>query len=190
MGRLNFFDLHKYGADFDVFIEAGTGKGLGVEYASKFNFKMLYSIEYVASLYEEAKKQFENVQNITILKGNSWEVFKLIFPVLKASKCVFWLDAHIPGVDYGLADFFDEKDNPDVMAPLVKELETIKSMRKDQDIILIDDLRFYKKDEFENGNLEDCHMFEGYDRIIALFDKSHHIKKHLDDDGYLEMRPK
>jgi hypothetical protein len=189
MGILNFFDLRKYSADFDIFIETGTGKGLGVEYALKFNFKAIYSIEYVVSLYEEARKKFEKMQNVSILKGNSWEVFKLILPVLKTSKCVFWLDAHLPGVDYGLAELFDEKD-PDVKAPLVKELETIKSMRKDQDIILIDDLRFYKKDEFENGNLEDKHMFNGYDRIVNMFSKSHYINEYLEDDGYLEMIPK
>jgi len=185
MGNLRHFDLSKYGAD--SFIETGTGKGLGVEYATSFGFKKVFSIEYVDSLYQEALNRFTE-NNVIILKGVSWEVLEFVFS-FKLGKCVFWLDAHLPGVDYGLADVSDEK-NLDIRMPLIKELETIKKLCNGEYVILIDDLRFYTKDNFISGNLPDEFMVKGYEDILNMFKETHDYKIHLEDDGYLEITPK
>lgn len=188
MGTLQFFDLNKY-KDFGVFIETGTGKGESLKHARNFKFKSIFSIECVDVLFFEARAQLRNT-NAVLLFGVSWKILRKLLPVLKYDKCVFWLDAHLPGVDYGLAEYFDEKD-PDIRMPLIKELETIKELRPEgKDVILIDDISFYNKDKFESGCLPDHLINEGYDHIISLFENTHSIVKHLDDEGYLEMVPK
>ena len=79
---------------------------------------------------------------------------------------------------------------PDIRMPLIKELEVIKGLRDGKDIILIDDLRLYTKDNFESGNLPDELMSDGYDYMVKMFEKTHVIKKYVNDEGYLEMIPK
>ena len=185
MGNLRHFVLSKYGAN--SFIETGTGKGLGVDYAASFGFKAIFSIEYVDSLYQEVLNRFIE-DNVTILKGISWEALESVFS-FKLGKCVFWLDAHLPGVDYNLANVSDEK-NLDIRMPLVKELETIKRLCNEEYVILIDDIRFYTKDNFNNGNLSDELMVKGYEDILNMFKETHDYKLHLEDDGYLEITPK
>jgi hypothetical protein len=189
MGNLNFFDLNKYKKQ-NIFIETGTGKGLALDYASQFHFRELFSIQYNQVLFDEAKLKYSDKKDITIIKGPSHLLLRQLLSLLWLDEvAVFWLDAHLPGTDYGLAGPFDEKD-PAIRMPLLKELEVIKKYRTGmQDVILIDDLRFYLKDDFQNGNLPDEFICEGYPEILDMFCKTHVIRKHLNHDGYLEITP-
>lgn len=151
-------------------------------------FHRMISIECVDTLYQKALERFKDAWNVVTMKGISWQVLEILLPHFPG-KCIFWLDAHLPGADYGIHTWDNEK-NLDIRMPLIKELEVIKELRNGEDIILIDDLRFYKKDDFQNGNLEDKFMVDGYDKIISMFQETHTIIKHLNDDGYLELIPK
>lgn len=186
MGTIQFFNIAEYAnKGYQTFVESGTGKGLGVAHVREY-FETVVSVEYMESLHKEAFFKFRNFLRVFIFLGVSWEIFETILPYI-SGKCVFWLDAHLPGVDYQLAE--DDEANPNIRMPLVKELETIKRLRSGQDVILIDDLRFYIKDDFENGNLPDRFITNGYNHILSMFKETHQIKKHLNDDGYLEMIP-
>lgn len=127
----------------NYFVETGTFGGQGVTLALRANFKNIRTIELDNHLFNEAKKRFANVKNVTLYKGNSGEI---LFDIIKDidEPITFWLDAH-NGV-------YDPKGNN---TPLLKELEEIGKHHIKNHTILIDDMHCCGRDLFDYITKED-----------------------------------
>jgi hypothetical protein len=173
MGLVSFFDLEKIKSENDckIFVETGTYKGEGVDYALRFGFDKIYSIEIFDELAEKAQKRFKNVPNVEIVHNNSVDGLISIMDKLD-SNCVFWLDAHFPGSDIGAKDYDEEKDEK-LNMPLLEELKLIAA-RGHKDVILVDDLRTFKEvpQEFKS-------RVNGFNEHMASIGQSHVTKERL-----------
>jgi len=203
MGDLKIYDLGEYRCKYnlDTFVETGTFRGEGVEYASKFGFDNIHSVEAVESLASDAEKMFTDKSNIKIHHGESFEVLEKILPQIE-SNILFWLDAHFPGADAHLVPYDNETD-PDKRAPLERELKLIKErVKTNNDVLIIDDLWLYEDGPFEWGSC-DAHFKKcGFNVtraqlvekdssfIYEMFEKTHNIEKSYKHQGYLIMTPK
>lgn len=154
MGLLIDFDLGqliaKYGCR--TFVETGTGKGAGIEYAAKCDFDHLYSIEIVHGLALEVALRFAKDHRITIIHGKSERGLKeALEEVPAADSVLFWLDARFPGADYGLKPYDAEK-NESLRLPVQSELRVLAGLRDlSRDVILINELRLYEDGDYEAG---------------------------------------
>ena len=72
MGELFIHDLKPYFHEngCNVFVETGTGEGTGLEYALRYPFEKLYSIEYMAQLWEHCTERFKDTR-LQILNTDS-----------------------------------------------------------------------------------------------------------------------
>jgi len=203
MGDLKIYDLGDYRCRYnaDIFVETGTFKGEGVEYASKFGFNEIHSIEIIKELADDVEKKFSNDETINIWNGSTADVLSKILPTLNGN-VIFWLDAHFPGADAHLVPYNNEKD-PDLRAPLERELELIQKRAKDyNDVLIIDDLWLYEDGPFEWGTCNDHFKRCGHDTtreelvgkdssfIYKLFDETHNFEKKYTHQGYLIITPK
>ena len=108
MGELFIHNLSEYFTKYDcyTFIETGTGKGTGLNYAVEYPFEKIYSIEYMEPLYEECKKTFADDDRILLLNADSVSGLEEILNTIPEDKNIlFWLDAHFPGADFGLNSY-------------------------------------------------------------------------------------
>ena len=145
MGNINIFNIGKLLINPGVrfFIETGTYKGEGVEFACAHNFEKIFSIEIFDEMASEASRKFSHDERVSIINDNSSSGLKSILSELKGNS-LFWLDAHFPMADAGLRGYEDEKD-PNLNIPLLKELEIISTRRdKYNDVMIIDDLRLFE----------------------------------------------
>ena len=105
---------------------------------------------------------------------------------------LFWLDAHYPGADVGLAGYADEAD-ASLRLPLREELEQIARHRAGRDVILIDDLRIYETGDWDDGPLPPDAPGNptpgGADWMRALFAGTHRAVTVNRDQGYLMLLP-
>ena len=75
------------------------------------------------------------------------------------------------------------------IAPLQKELEIIRKLRpRNSDIIIIDDLRLYAKDNYQNENCG-TRVTENIDWVVDLMGDKFGCLKSLEDEGYLVIVP-
>jgi len=121
----------------DTFIETGTYHGETAIVASSLGFKKVISIELQQHLLSIAIKKCEGYNNIQFHLGDSPMVLRNILPLID-TKITFWLDAHmddcniIPGVTPNIRK-----------CPLFEELEIISTLKRNDHIILIDDVRMF-----------------------------------------------
>lgn len=177
--------------------ETGTGSGDGLKYASFFRFEKLFSVEIHPQLAAAARRQVSGDSRIRILNEPSTQALKRILPDLDRNKPVlFWLDAHFPGADFGLASYEAETDAT-LRLPLQQELELIGQLRKScRDVILIDDLRIYEDGTYEDGPMpEFAQTLPAALRNLAFLDRfllsaTHDLQKVYKDTGYLVLTPK
>lgn len=145
MGALKDIDIKTLQKRFNLktFIESGTGNGDGLTTACTADFEKIYSIEIIEHHAKVMHERYKHDDRVTILCGHTVDVLTAILPLIE-DNIFFWLDAHFPGADLGIAGYEDEK-NEDIRLPLELELRTIKSLRKGKkDVITFDDLRLYK----------------------------------------------
>lgn len=195
MGELYFFRLAELIKvfDADTFFETGTGFGLGVQVARTLPFKLIISVEIVASEVERIRPAFSSDQRVKLLIGRSIDLMPQVLPRIPGN-IIFWLDAHFPGAHHHLQGYDAEKDL-DTRLPLERELALIKQLRPGKrDVILIDDLRIYEQDNFEWGNLNDVGLkglgqFDGR-FLYTLFQETHDAHRFLNHSGYLALTPK
>ena len=110
--------------DIDNFVETGTGAAEVVRSVNEIDEDVdIHTIEIIEEIYDKNKIKFSYLKNVNWHLGESSEVLPEIIPKLKGNT-LFWLDAHFPGADFGLASYGDEKDI-DKRLPLKTELETI-----------------------------------------------------------------
>lgn len=196
MGTLKTFNLGKFIDEYqvDTFIETGTYLGDSLDYASKFNFKTLYSIELLDEYYQKSLERFNHNEKIFLIKNNSVDGLISLLPKLSDCKCLFWLDAHLP-------DFYDVNygnnytENEKIFVPLEQELSSLKKFKNiENDVIIIDDLRIYERGNFESGNwdgyLKKLISDKGINFIKDLLSETHHIEKDFRHEGYLICLPK
>jgi hypothetical protein len=123
----------------DIFFETGTYKGQTARLASDVGFKRVITVELQEYLYEESKLMSKEYDNIEFHLGDSPSI---MFDVLSDidDRITFWLDAHIdPG------NYIPGKTPEIRKCPLVEELDIIKSLKRKDNIILIDDIRAFRK---------------------------------------------
>jgi Flp pilus assembly protein TadD len=198
MGILADFDLaqirEKFGCRF--LIETGTGRGGGVDYARRFGFERVFSIEIAPELAAGATKRFADDPSVSIINTDSETGLRQsLANVPRDTPVVYWLDAHFPGADYGLAKY-DTETNIDRRLPLQREMELIASLRPIAgDVFLIDDLRIYEEGPYEMGNI--THLGPGVlpeQRNIRFIETmlaaTHTIQRLYKKSGYIVALPK
>ena len=136
MGLINFgvpeeeTKFLKDSMKLDVFVEGGTYKG-GTAKNMSNKFRKVYTIEKSGVMFNEAKENLKDIENVVMLKGDTREHLQDILE--KNDNLLFWLDAHWSG-----GDTYGEEDE----CPLVEELEIIFKYDKNY-VILIDDARLF-----------------------------------------------
>lgn len=199
MGSLRTFNLAPMMEAFGCryLFETGTSSGDGVAYAQHFAFDEIWSVEIVPELAERAKARFAAVDRIHILNEPSTSALARVLPGLPPSRSViFWLDAHFPGADDGLATYKAEQDD-DRRLPLQRELEMIAALRPaSRDVIIIDDLRIYEDGEWEQGPLPEIASTLPPERrnidfiTSSRWASTHQIERSARHTGYLLLTPK
>lgn len=174
MGLVSFFNIKEIKSlnKADIFVETGTFKGEGVEFADSIGFEKIFSIEIFDELANKAKEKFKNKENIEIVHSDSCSGLRSIIHKLNKN-CIFWLDAHFPGSDVG-ATSYDQEQNDDLNMPLLEELKILSERRSFDDVILIDDLRTFKEvpDKFK-------HLVNGFNEHMESIGQPHVKKENL-----------
>lgn len=199
MGTIRQFDLKSLVLrGYDTFIESGTLHGDGVDYALSSGFNHVYSIEIDESLANRAKEKYQHDSRVKIIHGDSSSVLQEIISNI-TSPCVFWLDAHFPGADAGI-NKYDADWNYETRLPLERELAAIANRNK-PDIIVCDDLWIYEEGNYESGSFNaHCKAHnqnitkeqicgKNLDQIYKLFEKTHKITKHYNQQGFVVFTP-
>jgi hypothetical protein len=136
MGLINFgvpeeeIEFLKHVMKLDVFVEGGTYKG-GTAKSMGKKFRKIFTIEKSDIMFEIAKENLKDTNNITLLKGDTREHLDSI--IANNENILFWLDAHWSG-----GDTYGEEDE----CPLIEELDIIFKYNKNY-VILIDDARLF-----------------------------------------------
>lgn len=114
----------------DYFVETGTYLGEGILRALEAGFNQIYSLEFDAYHFHQARRKFRRNRNVHLARGDSakdlWNIIKNI-----DTPITFWLDAHI----------YPPRPDGGKNCPLLEELEQIKKHPIKTHVILIDDLR-------------------------------------------------
>lgn len=194
MGQLNEAIQVKNVLDFyeiKNFVETGTGAAEVVRSVCNINKTLnVHTIEIIEEIYNKNKVSFSYLENVNWHLGQSSDVLPKILPQLKGNT-LFWMDAHFPGADFGMATYGDELDLKKRL-PLQSELEIIVNTRDvKNDVFVIDDLRIYEDGPFESGNWSDRKKFggDGIDFIDELFDETHYVVKSYNKQGFILLFP-
>ncbi|WP_371364155.1 hypothetical protein SRRS_49980 [Sporomusa rhizae] len=124
--------------DLDTLIETGTYLGTTV-WSVRNYFRRIISIELGQDLYERAKKLFESLEHVSIIKGDSGKVLPIVLDFID-KPCLFWLDGHY---SEGITACGD------IQTPIIQEIEAVFAHPVKQHVILIDDARlFVGKDDY------------------------------------------
>ena len=198
MGELNIHNVSDYIKKYDLknFIETGTGIGTGLSFAAQNSFKNLYSIEIMKELFVENYEKFECDDRITLLNNDSIKGLELIIEnQMDDSPCLFWLDAHFPGADFGIGNYEDNYEAK-IKIPLEEELKLIAEKRDGNDVLIIDDLRIYEDNNYQSKvnktvlNIRKEFDINGIGFIEDLFGDTHTFKRDLRHQGFLILEPK
>ena len=194
MGQLNEAIQVKNVLDFyniDNFVETGTGAAEVVRSISNIKSDLnIHTIEIIEEIFNKNKISHSYLTNVNWHLGQSSEVMPEILPQLEGST-LFWLDAHFPGADFGLASYGDEEDL-DKRLPLRSELEIIvKGRDVSNDVFVIDDLRVYEDGPFETGNWADRNLYggDGLAFIEDLFEDTHFVVRSYNKQGFVILLP-
>ena len=181
---LEFYDIKN-------FVETGTGAAEVVRSVHNIDDKLnIHTIEIIEEIYNKNKVSFSYLKNVNWHLGQSSEVLPQILPDLEGNT-LFWLDAHFPGADFGMASYGDEPDL-DKRLPLKSELELIvKSKNVSNDVFVIDDLRIYEDGSFEDGSWLDRKKYggDGIQFVDDLFEETHYVVRSYNKQGFIILFP-
>lgn len=198
MGELNIHNLQNLIDNHDCksFVETGSGIGTGIEYALQHKFLNLYSVEYIEDLYNKCVDKFKD-NRLSLINDNSLNGLKTILSGLNSSPTIFWLDAHFPGADFHYNSYDHLKEDKSLHAPLMMELDIIKTFRPNsRDVFIIDDWQLYEDGNYELScpvNFVDQYGNRSGDiqrKLYEYFGQSHDFKKCLTHQGSLILTPK
>lgn len=195
--RFNLFDLYNM---FGVrhFVETGTGKGEAIAHIKDGEpaFKTLLSCEIDEKLSDEASSRFVRDLRVHVFNTPSEVFLGWVCSILPYDEPIlFWLDAHFPGADYGIASYTNEA-NSWKRLPLESELRQIFDYRPaGKDVIICDDLRIYVDGPFGHGNVPAnvrpaCPVERNIDFIHDIMANTHDIKQMYEHEGYVMITPK
>ena len=194
MGQLNEAIQVKNVLDFyniNNFVETGTGAAEVVRSISNIKSDLnIHTIEIIEEIFNKNKISHSYLTNVNWHLGQSSEVMPEILPQLEGNT-LFWLDAHFPGADFGLASYGDEEDL-DKRLPLRSELEIIVEGRDvSNDVFVIDDLRVYEDGPFETGNWAERNLYggDGIAFIEDLFENTHFVVRSYNKQGFVILLP-
>lgn len=150
MGYVSHYDLNYFITNYKVknFIETGTLHGEGVEWARRFSFDKIISIEIEEDLAQNCRDKFSSDNRVHIITGDSSEKIQEAVDMLDGP-CIYWLDAHFPGGDrhdskrkaYMSTELIEQR------VPLMREIEIISASKYfEESVLLIDDARLFEKD--------------------------------------------
>lgn len=181
---LNYYEIEN-------FVETGTGAAEVVRDISGINDELnVHTIEIIPEIYEKNTISYSYLNNVTWHLGQSSDILPEIVSQIN-TPTLFWLDAHFPGADFGLASYGDEPDL-EKRLPLKSELEKITN-NKDvtNDVFVIDDLRIYEDGPFEDGSWEDRTKYggDGIEFVEELFEDSHYVVKSYNKQGFIILFP-
>jgi hypothetical protein len=155
--------------DFDlpVFIETGTYRGDTI-WPLLAGFERIFSVELDEGLHQAARLRFAEAANVTLLQGDSASTLAAALKQRGKRPALIWLDAHFSGI--GTA--FGERTTP-----VHEELDLIFASNNAGDVILIDDLRCFRR----QSPAFDMHdSLEGYPQAAEIADR-------LKAKGYLVL---
>lgn len=147
-------------------IETGTFYGNGVENALKAGFKEVYSIELSPDLYQYCYEKFKSNPNVHIYLGDSSVVLKDVLAKIN-DPVTFWLDGHYSA---GVT----AKGNKN--SPILEEIAAIGQHKIKNHTILIDDVRLFGTEEFDNVTK---------DQVIAAIKQINKDYEISFEDGYI-----
>lgn len=122
-------DDHK--GQIKYFVETGSFDGDGIQGALDAGFEKIISIEINNDKVMSCRKRFSEEDKVNIIQGDSAGI---LYHSIKDidEQIIFWLDAHF--------------DFSGTWCPLLKELDEIGKHHIKNHIILIDDLRNWRRD--------------------------------------------
>ncbi len=115
-----------------IFIETGTFYGQMLKFASK-HFNLAMSVELFQPLYEINFNDFKKEKKVKIFLGNSANKLSEMMENTE-EKILFWLDGHYSGNGTACGE---------QVSPIISELLTIKTHKRNDHCILIDDARLF-----------------------------------------------
>ena len=205
MGQITAFDLKEFIENFktEIYFETGTGECVSLNYASKFDFKKLYSVDLDIELYNSAVDKFKLDNRVSLINNFSSKALEEFIPVIdKNTPILFFLDAHFPGADFHKTTYEQSiREYKEDAFPLEKEIRTILSLRDyKKDVFIIDDFVLYdKNNQYESirrGQVwqydwlqEELNIKTNSDFIFELFDGTHTLEKDYRHQGYLIIKP-
>lgn len=116
---------------FETFVESGTHLGHSILSLHKY-FKHLYTVEIAQYYYDICKKEFKDINNVTLELGDSVKTFPKFLSQIN-NNTIFWLDGHWS---------CGRTEKSDVDVPLLKEISIINNFKPKCGII-IDDVRLF-----------------------------------------------
>lgn len=204
MGAIYNFDLNNWINKYNLsaYIETGAGYGTSIFNAIKYKFNIILSVEIDKEQTDLLNKFFRFDPRVRVFNTTSIDYLtNVLAQIPKNVNCFIFLDAHFPKADLGKADFLDEK-NEEIRMPLMSELKTIKELRTKygcKDLILVDDISLYDsngkfKYEYKHENPStlprDEWMKNSIDKIIDMFNETHHYSILENQNGWLLLEPK
>ena len=199
MGEINIFDLTPYVEKHNckTYFETGTGLGVCLSHALKFDFNKFYSVDLDEELITKAKNRFIGYP-LTLINDYSSKALEQYAPTLDQEPVFFFLDAHFPGADFHKMSYEESiRTYKDEAFPLYQELTTIKKFRNtDKDVFLIDDFKLYEEGDYEfggwdySGLQEELGLVTKSQFIYDLFKDTHTFEKSLRHQGFLFIIPK
>lgn len=145
------------------FVESGTYKAETTLLVAP-HFEHVYTVEIHEGLYEAAVERCKDVENITLVKGDS---IKELGPITAkvTEGAVIFLDAHISGCDSGW--------NQINRVPIFQELDVILPNKLGPSVFIFDDLRFWTTqkawDWAEISNMGILKKFKDHGYKIKMF---------------------
>lgn len=139
--------------NLNYFIETGTGGGETLSYIQQLDFKLIQSCEIERIQYDNLLKIFTD-NRIKLWNGNSIEMLPKMLDELDGPALIY-LDAHFPGAGYIRKDYVTDLYTKAQTLPLENELKILSNWKYcNKSVIIADDLRIYKKGNYQGGPWE------------------------------------
>lgn len=150
----------------DILVETGSGRGGGIQYAIRYKFKEIHSIEIDRYNYDYCVRMFKNNQNVHLYLGDSLDVLPQILAGIK-TKTTFLLDAHV----MSLTSLHGK-----LVCPILEEVKIIIGHAKSLGVkhsLLIDDAKLFNgaTESFSNIKISDI------EKTVAELDPSYIFKQ-------------